>query len=91
MNKIFVTKSFVIDETLLLGFSMIGFFMSRFGFLRDVLGNCTSPCPPGVMCARVIAFCSEAYGRLMFSIFGLFLIFYLLVFVIYKLSRWGKF
>ncbi len=91
MNKIFATKSFVIIEVLLLVFTIIGFFMSRFGFLRDALGDCTSPCPPGAMCAQVIAFCSEVYGRLMFSVFGLFFILYLLTFVIYKLSHRSKF
>jgi len=91
VNKIFATKNFVIVEALLLVFLVIGFFMSRFGFLRDILGDCTSPCPPGVMCAHVIAFCSEVYGRLMFSVFGLFLILYSLAFIIYKLSHRSKF
>ena len=89
-NRIFVLRNFILVECCLLIMYLIGFSMSKFGFLQDVLGNCTHPCPPGLLCAQVITFCSEIYGRFISLLFGIIFVIYLLAFIIYKLINKNK-
>jgi len=90
----FKLKNFLIIEAFLLVARIFVPYIPSSRWAQNFFGDCTPPCPTGILCPQVVTFCSTVYGdiflKILWFIFFGYLIIYLIYVIVNKFKKGSK-